>query len=86
MDVLMDEIMNATRTWNSRINQSSDFSAEDKDVAAWVLISAVPDPDSQCYQTCEQENPCFRLALLINNKVITGSAVYGRYIYLNLTK
>ncbi|KAL6573537.1 hypothetical protein OROHE_001996 [Orobanche hederae] len=75
----VDEIMDATRMAFSGGNENHVFSPEDKDVAVWVLISTVTSPDSQPYQSCEQEEAklggCWRLALLVNNMVITGSAV-----------
>ncbi|KAL0424870.1 UNVERIFIED_CONTAM: hypothetical protein Sradi_1021800 [Sesamum radiatum] len=78
--VLINEIMDATRTWFSGRNENHVFSPKDKDVAIWLLISTVPDPDSQCYQPCGQEanlDRCWRLALLVNNTVIIGSALDG---------
>ncbi|KAL6528019.1 hypothetical protein OROHE_014969 [Orobanche hederae] len=76
---LVDEIMDATRMAFSGGNENHVFSPEDKDVAVWVLISTVTSPDSQPYQSCEQEEAklggCWRLALLVNNMVITGSAM-----------
>ncbi|KAL0463714.1 UNVERIFIED_CONTAM: hypothetical protein Slati_0259000 [Sesamum latifolium] len=76
--VLINEIMDATRTWFSGRNENHVFSPKDKDVAIWLLISTVSDPDSHCYQPCEQEanlDRCWRLALLVNNRVIIGSAL-----------
>ncbi|KAK6157819.1 hypothetical protein DH2020_012067 [Rehmannia glutinosa] len=78
MEALVDEIMDATRTWFSRSSENHIFSPEDKNAAVWLLISTVSDPDSQSYQSCEQEanlGGCWRLALLVNNMVITGSVV-----------
>ncbi|KAL0430009.1 UNVERIFIED_CONTAM: hypothetical protein Sradi_0626900 [Sesamum radiatum] len=78
--VLINEIMDATRTWFSGRNENHVFSPKDKDVAIWLLITTVSDPDSQCYQPCEQEanlDRCWRLALLVNNTVIIGSALDG---------
>ncbi|KAI3467220.1 hypothetical protein Pfo_023883 [Paulownia fortunei] len=79
-EALVDEIMDATKTWFSGRSENHVFLPEDKDVAVWLLISTVSDPDSQCYQSCEQEANlvgCWRLALLVNNMVITGSVVDG---------
>ncbi|KAK6157781.1 hypothetical protein DH2020_012029 [Rehmannia glutinosa] len=70
MEALVDEIMDATRTWFSRSSENHIFSPEDKNAAVWLLISTVSDPDSQSYQSCEQEanlGGCWRLALLVNN-------------------
>ncbi|KAK4430102.1 hypothetical protein Salat_1310900 [Sesamum alatum] len=80
MGVLINEIMDATRTWFSGRNENHVFSPKDRDVAIWLLISTVSDPDSQCDQPCEQEadlDRCWRLALLVNNTVIIGSALDG---------
>ncbi|XP_011078644.1 uncharacterized protein LOC105162332 [Sesamum indicum] len=78
--VLINEIMDATRNWFSGRNENQAFSPKDKDVAIWLLISTAADPDSQCYKPCEQEanlGRCWRLALLVNNTVIIGSALDG---------
>ncbi|XP_051122271.1 uncharacterized protein LOC127245435 isoform X2 [Andrographis paniculata] len=76
-EVVINEIMNATKTWKSERKENKIFSPEAKDVAIWLLISTVPDSDFQRYQTCKQDTSCWRLALLINNKVILGSTVEG---------
>ncbi|KAG8366476.1 hypothetical protein BUALT_Bualt17G0083900 [Buddleja alternifolia] len=77
-EALIDQIMDATKMWFSGTSVNHFFPPDDKDVAVWLLISTVPEPDSQCYQSCELEANqirCWRLALLVNNTVIMGSAV-----------
>ncbi|PIN03244.1 hypothetical protein CDL12_24230 [Handroanthus impetiginosus] len=78
METIVDEIMDATRMQFSERSQVNIVSPENEDVAIWLLISTLSDPDSQYYQPCDQGANtvgCWRLALLINNMVITGSAV-----------
>ncbi|XP_042052237.1 uncharacterized protein LOC121797660 isoform X2 [Salvia splendens] len=78
-EALVAEIMDATKMWSSRRSDNHLFSAEDKDVAAWLLISTASDLDDESYHSCEQEKEnayrCWRLALLVNNMVITGSVL-----------
>lgn len=81
---IINEIMDATKASFSATNENHIYSPEDNDVAVWLLISTDSDPDSQCDQSCEQEkNPVryWRLVLLVNNVVITGSVVDEGYIY-----
>lgn len=82
-EALVAEIMDATKMWSSRRGDNHVFSAEDKDVAAWLLISTASDLDHDSYQSSEQEEAnaegCWRLALLVNNMVITGSIVDEGY-------
>lgn len=82
---LVAEIIEATKMWFSGRNDDHVFSPEDNDVAAWVLISTASDPDHEYCQSSEQEEEnvggSWRLALLVNNMVITGSIVDGGYIY-----
>ncbi|KAL1551154.1 hypothetical protein AAHA92_19033 [Salvia divinorum] len=79
-EALVTEIMDATKIWSSgRSDNNHLFSAEDKDVAAWLLISTASDLDDESYHSCEQEKEsadrCWRLALLVNEMVITGSVL-----------
>lgn len=82
-DALVAEIIDATNTWSSRRSDDHDFSPEDRDAAAWLLISTASDLDHDVYQSSEQEetNPSrrWRLALLVNNVVITGSILDEGY-------
>lgn len=84
-EALVAEIMDATKMWSSRRSDNHLFSAEDKDVAAWLLISTASDLDDESYHSCEQEKEnadrCWRLALLVNNMVITGSVLDEGYVY-----
>ncbi|KAL3631254.1 hypothetical protein CASFOL_024238 [Castilleja foliolosa] len=76
---LVQEIMDATRISFSGTSDNPFFSPEDRDVNVWLLISTVSDPDSEPYQSCEQEEAnrggFWKLALLVNNTVITGSVI-----------
>ncbi|KAL8518470.1 hypothetical protein ACS0TY_009737 [Phlomoides rotata] len=77
---LVGEIVDATKMGFSGTSENRVFSPEDNDVAVWLLISTNSGPDSECYQSSEQEanvGGCWRLALLVNNTVITGSVVDG---------
>ncbi|XP_057777399.1 uncharacterized protein LOC130995918 isoform X2 [Salvia miltiorrhiza] len=78
-EALVAEIMGATKMWSSGGSDDHVFSAEDKDVAVWLLISTASDLDHEPYQSCEEEEAnadgCWKLALLVNNMVITGSIV-----------
>ncbi|KAL3824247.1 hypothetical protein ACJIZ3_020276 [Penstemon smallii] len=72
---LIDEIMDATKKWFTGKSENH-FPPEDKDVAVWLLISTLSDPDAQCYQSSEKQSSlveCWRLALLVNDIVIIGS-------------
>lgn len=87
---LVAEIIEATKMWFSGRNDDHVFSPEDNDVAAWVLIATDSDPDHEYCQSSEQEEAnvgrSWRLALLVNNMVVTGSIVDEGYIYShNLT-
>ncbi|KAH6797846.1 hypothetical protein C2S52_022400 [Perilla frutescens var. hirtella] len=80
-DALVAEIMDATKMWFSGRSDNHVFSPDDKDIASWVLISTTSDPDYEYDQSSEQEEAnvggYWRLALLVNNMVITGSIVDG---------
>lgn len=84
-EALVAEIMDATKMWSSDRGDNHVFSTDDKDVAAWLLISTASDLDHESYQSSEQEEAnaerCWRLALLVNNMVITGSVVDEGYVY-----
>ncbi|GFP95321.1 hypothetical protein PHJA_001676400 [Phtheirospermum japonicum] len=78
---LVQEIMDATRISFSGRSENHFFSPEDRDATVWLLISTVSDPESEPYQSSEQEEAnrggFWKLALLVNNTVITGRKKLG---------
>ncbi|KAL3654322.1 hypothetical protein CASFOL_004003 [Castilleja foliolosa] len=76
--VIVQEIMDATRISFSRRSENHLFSVEDRDASVWLLISTGPDSDSELCQSSEQEangGGFWKLALLVNNTVISGSVI-----------
>ncbi|XP_073145770.1 uncharacterized protein [Henckelia pumila] len=76
---IIDDIMDATKQWFSETARKENHvsSAEDKDVAVWLLISVVDRDSQHCQSSAQHANLLghWRLALLINNTVIIGSAI-----------
>lgn len=76
---IIHEIMDATKQWFSETVRIENHvsSTEDKDVAVWLLISIVDRDSQHCQSSAQHANLLgdWRLALLINNTVIIGSAI-----------
>ncbi|XP_075518505.1 uncharacterized protein LOC142552644 isoform X3 [Primulina tabacum] len=76
---IIDKIMYATKqSFSETIRIENHVSStEDKDVAVWLLISIVNRDSQHCQSSAGHANLLgeWRLALLINNTVIIGSAI-----------
>ncbi|KAK9276843.1 hypothetical protein L1049_006380 [Liquidambar formosana] len=78
----INRIMAETKMWFSERSKNDAFlPSEEKDMAIWLLLSTVPNSDAPCnFKSDCQMNPIgwWRLALLVNNMVIMGSALDSR--------
>ncbi|XP_062162867.1 uncharacterized protein LOC133869800 isoform X2 [Alnus glutinosa] len=73
-------IMAATKMWFSESSENSSFlPSEGEDVAVWLLVSTISDSNAQhnFIQSDRQNHSvgCWRLALLVKNMVILGTAL-----------
>lgn len=83
-ELIVNEIMHATNMSFEGKSENPIYSPDDKDVAIWLLISTVSDPDSQFYRSSQQQSKpteCWRLALLVDDTLIIGSVLDKGYIY-----
>ncbi|KAJ9174145.1 hypothetical protein P3X46_017205 [Hevea brasiliensis] len=80
--------MDATKLWFSEHSKNHTFPPlEGEDIAVWFLVSTVHDSDAQHdYELTDRHiNPvgCWRLALLVRNKIILGSILDTRAAAVN---
>ncbi|CAH8390132.1 unnamed protein product [Eruca vesicaria subsp. sativa] len=73
MEDHIDMILAATKLWFSKgVDNKALVPAEVKDTAIWILVSTDPDLYVKC-DSVERPVGCWRLALLVRNKVILRS-------------
>ncbi|XP_022776714.1 uncharacterized protein LOC111318239 isoform X2 [Durio zibethinus] len=82
MNGRIDEIITATKNWFSENKDCSLLPLVGEDIAVWLLVSTISDSDAQhehLSSNC-QTNPsrCWRLALLVKDRVILGSILDPR--------
>ena len=82
MDGHVNRMMAATNMWFSEQTNDDSFQSLDEDIAVWLLVSVPSDSEAQHdsksgdYET--NSAGWWKLALLVNNMVIPGSALYPR--------
>ena len=72
--------MAATKMWFSENSENSSFlPSEGEDIAVWLLVSTISDSNAQhnyIPSDCQNHSVrCWRLALLVKNMVILGTAL-----------
>lgn len=83
MDAYVEEVMAATSMWfTEQTKNLSVLSLDEKNMAVWLLVRIVPDSDAQHDHISShfERNSMglWRLALLVKNMVILGSALDPR--------
>lgn len=86
MNGRIDEIITATEFWFSEHKDCSFLPIDGEDIAIWVLVSTVSDSDVQhehlsCHCRANRRR-CWKLALLVKDKVILGSTLDPRYVFI----
>ncbi|KAL0003640.1 hypothetical protein SO802_011201 [Lithocarpus litseifolius] len=76
-------IMAATKMWFSDNSENSSFlPLNGEDMAVWLLVSTISNPDAQIIPSeCQNDLVgCWRLALLVKDMVVLGSALDPRAV------